>query len=124
MNTVTDNSFTRFLKANRLRASQVADYLGITNGAVSKWVSGQSSPSKAHLRKLAENDRGWKFTELLTVKSTFPVQEAQPEADREELIDALRRHIDDLQRTVDGLREDKRRLQEEVDRLRGSARHD
>ena len=59
MNTVED-----FIKKNRLKAKDVAEYLGISKGYMSRLVSGQDGLPTHQFRKLLENDKGWDTTML------------------------------------------------------------
>lgn len=48
-----------FLSVNKLKQKEVADYLSVTETAISNAVNGKSELSKANLIKLRQNNKGW-----------------------------------------------------------------
>lgn len=86
----------QFLIDNNMRQVELARFLGISEGSVSKMAKGLTNPSKENLRKMMENDRGWETSALL---------------------------LDDEKKGTSGkesyLKEENRRLKEEVNRLLG-----
>jgi transcriptional regulator with XRE-family HTH domain len=57
--------YKKFLKANDLKQVELANYLEITESAVSNVVRGKADLSEDNLNKLLENDRGWDVSMLL-----------------------------------------------------------
>lgn len=92
-------SVENFLKANHLKQVELARYLGITEGSVSKMVKGSTQPSKENLRKILENDRGWDTKSL-----TVPLQQKT-----EGEIEEMTKEIERLKRQIEELKEDKLR---------------
>ena len=63
----------KFLKVNGLKQKELADYLQISEPAVSKMVNGKANPSEENYEKLIKNDRGWDIsmlTEIAEVEAT------------------------------------------------------
>ena len=87
-----------FLKTNHLKQVDLARYLGITEGSVSKMVKGSTQPSKENLHKILSNDKGWDTTPL-----TNTIEQNEAEADE------IRREIERLRQQVKELKEDKLR---------------
>lgn len=87
-----------FLKTNHLKQVDLARYLGITEGSVSKMVKGSTQPSKVNMDKILSNDKGWDTTPL-----TNTIE--QNEADIEE----TRKEIARLRQQIEELKEDKLR---------------
>lgn len=48
-----------FLKKNRLKQVELADYLGIKEPSISNVVRGKGNLSEENLAKILNNDRGW-----------------------------------------------------------------
>lgn len=86
-----------FLKTNHLKQVDLARYLSITEGSVSKMVKGTIQPSKENLRKILSNDKGWDTTPLT---NTIEQNEAEAEEIRKEIA-RLRQRIEQLKE--DGL---------------------
>ena len=78
-----------FLKTNHLKQVDLARYLGITEGSVSKMVKGSTQPSKENLHK------------ILSLTNTIEQNEAEA--------DEIRREIERLRQQVKELKEDKLR---------------
>lgn len=56
----------QFIRQNGLRQKDLAEYLGVTEGAVSQLVRGSTKLSKENLAKLLGNKRGWDVSMLTT----------------------------------------------------------
>ena len=59
------NGLRAFLLFNELSQVELADFLGISRGQMSKLVSGNAKLQGEQLSKIISNDRGWN-TEFLT----------------------------------------------------------
>ncbi|MBR5660565.1 MAG: helix-turn-helix transcriptional regulator [Bacteroidales bacterium] len=55
----------QFLIDNNMRQVELARFLGITEGSVSKMAKGITRPSGENLRKMMDNDKGWDTSSLL-----------------------------------------------------------
>lgn len=53
-----------FLYRNKLKQVELANYLGVTEASISKFVKGNSQPSKENLRKILNNSNGWDVSML------------------------------------------------------------
>jgi transcriptional regulator with XRE-family HTH domain len=56
--------YKKFLKTNGLKQVELANFLGITESAVSNVVKGKANLSEENLIKILENDRGWDVSML------------------------------------------------------------
>lgn len=56
--------YKNFLKTNRIKQVELANYLGITESAISNVVKGKANLSEENLIKILENDRGWDVSML------------------------------------------------------------
>lgn len=56
--------FAKFLLDNRIRSLDVARYLGVSEGSVSKWRTGKSELNKDNLGKILMNPYGWDTSAL------------------------------------------------------------
>lgn len=61
------NIYKQFLAENSLKQRELAEYLQITESAVSNLVTGKANLSEANLIKLLQNEKGWDV-------SMFPAQ--------------------------------------------------
>lgn len=82
------NEFSEFLyrlrKEKGMTQAELADRLGITNKAVSKWETGEAMPDTALLVPLAEN-LGVTVDELLKgARAEAPAEEAKPRSEKSE----------------------------------------
>lgn len=59
-----------FLKKNGLKQVELANYLGITESAISNVVKGKANLSEENLIKIINNDRGWDVS-MLTIDKTM-----------------------------------------------------
>lgn len=88
-----------FLKRNNLKQVDLARFLGITEGSVSKMAKGATRPSKENLRKILSNDRGWDTAPL-----TSPAASGEQKS-----IEDLKKEIAWLERRVEELQEENNR---------------
>ena len=51
--------YKQFLKVNRIKQVELAQFLGVTESSVSSAVNGRNNLSEENLTKILENDRGW-----------------------------------------------------------------
>ena len=58
--------YKKFLKTNGLKQVELANFLGITESAISNVVKGKANLSEENLIKILENDRGWDVSMLQT----------------------------------------------------------
>lgn len=58
------NCYKHFLAVNNLKQRELADFLQITESAVSNLVNGKSNLSEPNLIKLLENEKGWDVSML------------------------------------------------------------
>lgn len=58
------NCYKQFLSANKLKQRELADYLNVTESAISNIVTGKANLSEPNLIKLLENDKGWDVSML------------------------------------------------------------
>ena len=86
-------SVRQFIEDNGIRQVDLARFLGITPGSVSKMAKGITMPSAENMRKMMGNDRGWDTSAL--------TGENRPDGKGD----------------ASALREENRRLRREVDRL-------
>ena len=56
--------YKKFLKTNHLKQVELANFLGITESAISNVVKGKANLSEENLIKILENDRGWDVSML------------------------------------------------------------
>ena len=56
--------YEKFLKTNGLKQVELANFLGITESAISNVVKGKANLSEENLIKILENDRGWDVSML------------------------------------------------------------
>ncbi len=55
----------KFRKANNISQQSLADFAGVSQGAVSQWESGLTNIPSPILRRLLSNDQGWDTAALL-----------------------------------------------------------
>lgn len=96
----------QFIEDNNLKQVEIARFLGITEGSVSKMVKGLTSPSAVNLQKLLDNDRGWETASL-----------AKPRAERNAEVSRLREEISSLKTQINDLREEKEWLKGLLEKL-------
>lgn len=53
-----------FRKENKISQQELADFAGVTQGAVSQWESGATTIPLAILERLINNDRGWSISRI------------------------------------------------------------
>lgn len=90
-----------FIIDNGIRQVDLARFLGITPGSVSKMVKGITMPSKANLQKMMDNDRGWDTSALSRLEEK-PV--------KKEEVTRLREENKLLRSRVEELKQEKERL--------------
>lgn len=55
----------KFRKANNISQKDLADFSGVTQGAVSQWESGLTNIPSSIFQKIMLNDKGWDTSTLL-----------------------------------------------------------
>lgn len=108
-----------FLQANNLKQRELAQYLGVTEAAISNVVKGKSDFSEENLIKILNNPHGWN-TSMLTESSDEEINErARPVAERaNSLEDLLREILARQEKKIDALQERINELIEENARLK------
>lgn len=56
--------YKKFLKTNGLKQVELANFLGITESAISNVVKGKANLSEENLIKILENNKGWDVSML------------------------------------------------------------
>lgn len=88
------NSIETFLRINGLRQVDLARYLGMSEGSVSKMIHGQTNATAATIKRLVENDRGWDATPLTGAPQRDDSQVKYLKAE----VKRLRAEVEDLRR--------------------------
>ena len=108
-----------FLKANCLKQRELANYLGVTEAAISNAVNGKSCFSEENLIKIFNNPHGWDVSMLTETQSRDLepelVVEPKPQLSNVEILlrDLLaeeRARVDALQERINELIEENARL--------------
>lgn len=110
-----------FLKTNKLTQVGLAQFLGITEAAVSNMARGKSNPSEANMLKILSNDRGWD-TSMLAPAAQTVAGEGNTVAGRDLTATAPAGLIEALNKALDHntkLLEQNSKSQEQIDRLLG-----
>lgn len=68
-----------FLKANTLKQRELANYLGVTEAAISNVVKGKSCFSEENLIKILKNPHGWDVSMLTEIKTETQSRDVKPE---------------------------------------------
>lgn len=110
-----------FLRINQLRQVDLADYLGISEPAVSQAVKGKSAFSKENLIKILNNTCGWE-TSMLTEEDAQPLIEAENKPKLSDVEILLRDMLAEKDAKIDTLNEIIWELKEENGRLKEQLR--
>lgn len=109
-----------FLKANNLKQRELANYLGVTEAAVSNVTKGKSYFSDENLIKIINNPYGWNVSMLEDTKSRDSepeqVAEYKPQLSNVEIL--LRDMLAEKEAKIDVLQERINELIEENARLK------
>lgn len=90
-----------FLQVNGLKQRELAQYLNVTEAAISNVVKGKSYFSEENLIKILKNDRGWDTSMLAGNQPEVPAEE-KPTSDKP-LLEYLQRKIEQLEREKEEL---------------------
>lgn len=90
-----------FLQVNGLKQRELAQFLGVTEAAVSNVVKGKSYFSEENLIKILKNDRGWDTSMLAGNQPEVPAEE-KPTSENP-LLEYLQRKIEQLEREKEEL---------------------
>lgn len=85
-----------FLKINKLRQVDLAEYLGISEPAVSNVVKGKSAFSRENLIKIINNTCGWETQMLVEDETTMP----ENETSSSELLDYFRSKVAEQEQEI------------------------
>lgn len=122
------NELTKFLRYNNLKQKELADYLGIAEGSVSKMLNGTIGYKK-HLGKILSNTEGWDTSMLIennsptitakaTNNSTAKVHiDNSKGSDTSSEVALLKAEIESLKTQLAKSEEEKTRCWEMIDRL-------
>lgn len=90
-----------FLQVNGLKQRELAQYLGVTEAAISNVVKGKSYFSEENLIKILKNNRGWDTSMLTSNQPEVPAEE-KPTTENP-LLEYLQRKIEQLEREKEEL---------------------
>lgn len=90
-----------FLQVNGLKQRELAQYLNVTEAAISNVVKGKSYFSEENLIKILKNDRGWDTSMLAGNQPEVPAEE-KPTSENP-LLEYLQRKIEQLEREKEEL---------------------
>lgn len=94
-----------FLWTNRLKNKDLAEYLGVTDTAISRMCKGEINPSRLTLAKILNNDRGWDTSMLMEEMDRREDVPAAPQVGELEMlreqVKALQIEVSVLQRELD-----------------------
>lgn len=113
-----------FLKANTLKQRELANYLGVTEAAISNVVKGKSCFSEENLIKILKNPHGWDVSMLTETKTETqsrdvkPEQVAEPKPQMSNVEILLREMLAEERARVDALQERINELIEENAKLK------
>ncbi len=115
-------SVREFLKANTLKQRELANFLGVTEAAISNVVKGKSFFSEENLIKILRNPHGWDVSMLTQAKTQSRdsepelVAELKPQLSNVEIL--LRDMLAEKEAKIDALQERINELIEENARLK------
>jgi len=101
--------YKEFLKRNKLKQVELANYLNITESAISNLVNGKSNLSEENLIKLISNDKGWDVS-MLGSRIENPAEEIKSENYSGDVLDKV---LSQLSRAQEQLL----KSQEQIDKL-------
>lgn len=90
-----------FLQVNGLKQRELAQYLNVTEAAISNVVKGKSYFSEENLIKILKNNRGWDTSMLTSNQPEVPAEE-KPTSENP-LLEYLQRKIEQLEREKEEL---------------------
>ena len=90
-----------FLQVNGLKQRELAQYLNVTEAAISNVVKGKSYFSEENLIKILKNDRSWDTSMLAGNQPEVPAEE-KPTSENP-LLEYLQRKIEQLEREKEEL---------------------
>lgn len=90
-----------FLQVNGLKQRELAQYLNVTEAAISNVVKGKSYFSEENLIKILKNDRSWDTSMLTSNQPEVPAEE-KPTSENP-LLEYLQRKIEQLEREKEEL---------------------
>lgn len=118
------NELTKFLRYNNLKQKELADYLGIAEGSVSKMLNGTIGYKK-HLGKILSNTEGWDTSMLIENNSPTITAKATNNSTAKVSIDNSVKTVADippdvalLKAQIDSLTEQINLLKAELQRMR------
>ena len=115
--------FKRFMFENKIKQSDLAKYLGVSEGYVSSVVSGRKKLSEENLGKVLNNPYGWDTSLLEDQPEPKLVADQIPQLSNVEILlrDMLaeeRARVEALNEMIWGLKAEVARLQEQI-RVKG-----
>lgn len=111
-----------FRRANKISQQKLADYCGITQGAISQWESGLTKIPSDLLEKLLNNQEGWDTTPLMTGTSSVQGNNNTVNNGHDQKITADAKLVEALNNSQSAIlksQEIQQKSQEQIDRLLG-----